>query len=107
MLEQKRALRMIGIRVAPALKFRCDMALVTLLADTQDRGWQVDTGGLDLFDELRAQAGWSDAANDLASLDACLLEFEDVGHGNDFTFHALDFGNLGDFTRTVTQTFLL
>ena len=49
----------------------------------------MNAGSFDLVHELRPQSGRPQPADNLAVLDAGLLEDEDVGHGDDITFHAL------------------
>src|SRR5262245_34142130 len=80
---------------------------LVFLPDSKHRGRQVNSGGFDTVGELRADTGRTDTSDDLATLDTGLLELENVGHGNHFAFHALDFGDLDHFSRAVAQTLLM
>ena len=53
----------------------------------------MDTGAFDFVHELGPQPSGPQAANDLAVLDAGLLEGKDVHRSDDLAFHA---ANLGD-----------
>src|SRR5579859_928916 len=86
---------------SPGSICECQLRLVVADADTKDRRRQVNTRLFDLVNELRAQAGRAQAANDFARLNAGLFKLEDVGHGDDIAFHALDFGDLRNLTAAV------
>src|SRR5215211_2382281 len=68
---------------------------------------QIDVGDLEPVDELRPDAGRLHPADDLAVLDAGLLEGEDVLHDDDLAFHFLDLGHVDDLSGAVLHTVLL
>src|SRR5690606_22665544 len=57
--------------------------------------------------EFRSDARRADATDDQTAFNAGLFIFEDVGHGDHVTFHALHFGDFHDLARAVAQTFLM
>src|SRR5262245_3234445 len=68
----------------------------------------MDTGRLQPIAGLRADAGRTEAAHNLALLcHTSLFEHEDLLHGDDVAFHAGDLRNTDDFTCAVTQARLL
>src|SRR3954465_8898540 len=75
--------------------------------EAEDVRCHVDAHDLELLDELGPDAGWLQAALDLAFDDPGLLEDEDILHDDDVTFHPLDFGDVGDLARAVLEAALV
>src|SRR5437773_1728755 len=74
-----------------------------LVGEAEDPGWQADALGLELLDELRADAGGLQLALDAAVLDAELLPGEDVLHDDDVPLHALHLGDRDHLARAVLE----
>src|SRR3954453_17559779 len=76
-------------------------------AGTKDVGGQVDIGDFESRHELRSDSSWLHTADDLAVLNARLLEREDVLHNDDIPFHSLNFGDSRNLSRAVLEALLL
>src|SRR3954467_2310587 len=78
-----------------------------LVAEAEEARGQMDPHHLELLDELRSDAGWLQAALDLAFGHPGLLEDEHVLHDDDVAFHALDLGDVDDLPGPVLEPALL
>src|SRR5205823_1621183 len=67
-----------------------------LVREPEQAGRQMDAHGLELFDELGADAGRLQTALDAAVDEARLLEDEHVLHDDHVAFHPLDLGDVDD-----------
>src|SRR6266498_2770939 len=77
------------------------------VAEAEQAGREIDPLDLELLDELGPDPGRLEAALDLALHNTGLLEDEDVLHHDDVTFHALDFGDVGDAPGPVLEARLV
>ena len=71
----------------------------------EHRRGKVNPGDRKALGKSRANSGGHEVAQHFAGLaNAAFPEHENVLHGDDFAFHAGDFGNVDDLAVAVAQT---
>src|SRR5690606_20971045 len=83
--------------------------VVTLIGPlrSKDGRRQENLVGFELLDALRSNAGWPQAADDLAVFKAGLLKLEDVLENDGVTLHPLDFRNVRNLATSVAEALLV